>query len=320
MARRVWPWLTGVCALLSLAGCGFYQRAERPAWRSQAEEACLASKLVQPSAYITPMNEIDGPGICGMFHPFKLSGLAGGAISVEPPVTIDCSMIPALDAWLADVVQPRAHARFGEAVVGLTAFGAYSCRSVDNLPGTQLSEHAFGNAIDVSGFKLADGRTISIVKEWKHTDSQESAFLHEVHAGACSQFTTVLGPGADVFHYNHFHLDLAMHGHTNTGPRRYCKPTPSPDLLPAPPPSDGLPPAPDVEEPQDVARADGPASAEPIDLHGPNVETPPPVHAYVAAPTPPPAFSPRPPAAIGNDPDVTSTIAQMKRHASADGY
>ena len=313
MARRVWPWLIGGSALVSLAGCGFFEHAERPAWRSHAEEACLASRAVQPSAYIEPMNEIDGPGICGLRHPFKVSALAGGAVSVEKPATIDCSMIPALEAWLADVVQPRAQARFGQPVVALAAFGAYSCRSIDNIEGAQLSEHAFGNAIDVSGFKLADGRAISIVEDWRRTDSQESAFLHEVHAGACQHFTTVLGPGADAFHYNHFHLDLAMHGTTNTGARRYCKPTPSPELMTPPGPTDGLPPAPEIDEPMDVARLNSP-DASPLDLHGPTGALPAPVATYASPATPSPPLESiglRPPALIEARPqngDVTSSI------------
>src|SRR5208282_4120819 len=228
MARCVWPRALGVLVLVPLAGCGWFERAERPAWRTQAEDLCLSRGLVRPSAFVAPQPEIDGPSVCGMTHPFKVSALADGTVGVDKPVTIDCSMIPALEGWLADVVQPYAQARFGAPVVGLEAFGAYSCRPVDNIAGAQWSEHAFGNAIDVAGFRLADGREISIVRDWKRSDSQESAFLHEVHAGACQHFTTVLGPGADVFHYNHFHLDLAMHGATNNGPRRYCKPTPSP--------------------------------------------------------------------------------------------
>jgi Extensin-like protein C-terminus len=285
MARRVSPVLLGFCVLISLSGCGFLEHAERPAWRTQAENACLARGLVQPSAFITSVHEIDGPGICGLTHPFKVSGLVNGTVLVEGPVTIDCSMVPALEDWLAQVVQPAAQAHFGVPVVGLTAFGAYSCRSVDNIAGAQLSEHSFGNAIDISGFKLADGRTIVIVQDWKKTDTQESAFLHEAHAGACRHFTTVLGPGADVFHYNHFHLDLAMHGATNTGPRRYCKPTPSPALTPPPLPSDGLPAAPAVEEPMDIAQV-GSGSSGPMLLHGPTGELPPaPVYpAYNAAP------------------------------------
>lgn len=301
MACRVSPLFLGACALLSLSGCGVFERAERPAWRTQAENLCLARKLVEPSAFVTPAREIDGPGICGMVHPFKVSGLAGGTVSVESPVTIDCSMIPALEDWLAQVVQPAAQADFGEAVVGLTAFGAYSCRGIDNIPGAQLSEHSFGNAIDISGFRLADGRMIVIVQDWKKTGTPEATFLRQVHAGACEHFTTVLGPGADVFHYNHFHLDLAMHGETDTGPRRYCKPKPPPGLTPAPRQPDGLPPAPDIEEPMDIAQG----AAEPMVLHGPSAELPPPVRAYGAAP-------PTPPAAVGEgrptDWDITSSI------------
>jgi len=285
MARRVWPLALGGFALFSLAGCGWVEHAERPAWRAQAENVCLSRGLVKPSAYIEALPEISGPGICGMTHPFRAAALADGTVGVDKAVTIDCSMIPALEAWLADVVQPIARARFGSQVVGLEAFGAYSCRSVDNLAGTKLSEHAFGNAIDVSGFNLADGRHISIVRDWKKADTQESAFLHEIHAGACQHFTTVLGPGADVFHYNHFHLDLAMHGATNTGPRRYCKPLPSPNLLPPPGNPDGLPPAPDIEEPMDVARkrVDAPTprfAMAPMALHGFSGALPPPVQTY----------------------------------------
>jgi len=221
-------------------------------------------------------------------------------VSIESPVTIDCSMVPALEDWIAQVVQPAAQARFGVAVVGLTAFGAYSCRGIDNIAGAQLSEHSFGNAIDISGFRLADGRTIVIVERWKQTGTPESAFLHEVHAGACQHFTTVLGPGADVFHYNHFHLDLAMHGGTDTGPRRYCKPAPPAGATPTQP--DGLPPAPEIDEPMDIAQ--GGAGAEPMILHGLSAQLPPPAPASAApAPRPAPTGEGRP-----SDWDVTSSI------------
>src|SRR5208283_881186 len=208
MARRVRPVFLLFSAAVSLAGCGFFGRPERPVWRAQAESACFARKLVIPSATIVPAPEIDGPGICGMTRPLKVSALANGAIAVDRVLTIDCPMIPALEAWLNDIVEPNAQARFGQRVATLNVFGAYSCRSVDNIEGARLSEHAFGNAVDVAGFTLADGRTIEYVRDWKKADTQEAAFLHEAHAGACQYFTTVLGPGADVFHYNHIHLDL----------------------------------------------------------------------------------------------------------------
>ena len=291
MARSVWPSILSLSLVLELSGCGWIEREQRPAWRTQAENYCLAQGYVKASASLRPMPEIDGPGICGLTHPFKVSALVDGAVAIDKPVTIDCPMIPALEAWLNDTVQPAARARFGQPVVALDAFGAYSCRSVDNLANTKLSEHAFGNAIDVAGFRLADGRDIVIVRDWKKTDTQESAFLHEAHAGACQQFTTVLGPGADVFHYNHFHLDLAMHGKTNTGLRRYCKPFPAPNLLPPPAAPDGLPPAPDLEEPMDVAQAKRPRmpvfAQAPMALHGPDGALPPAPLAYEPEAPPP---------------------------------
>ena len=240
-------------AVLPAAGCGFFGRPERPAWRAQAENACFAKNLVTPSAYVVPSREIDGPGICGMTRPLKVSALSDGTVGTDKVLTIDCPMIPALEAWLKDIVQPDAQARFGQQVATVNVFGAYSCRSIDNEPGARLSEHAFGNAVDVAGFTLMDGRKLTFVRDWKGDGTQEAAFLHEVHAGACSYFTTVLGPGADVFHYNHVHLDLANHGRTNTGLRRVCKPLPSPTLTPPPASPDGLPPAPEIDEPQDIA-------------------------------------------------------------------
>ena len=253
MARCVRPWGLAVLAALALAGCGFFGRPERPAWRTQAENACFAKNLVRLTEFIAPSEEIDGPGICGMTRPLKVSALSDGKIGVDKLLTIDCPMIPAMEAWLRDIVEPAAQARFGQRIATVNVFGAYSCRSIDNEPGARLSEHAFGNAVDVAGFTLADGRTLQYVRDWKSAGA-EAAFLHEAHAGACQYFTTVLGPGADVFHYNHIHLDLANHGATDTGPRRICKPTPAPDLLPPRGRPDGLPPAPDIEEPLDIAR------------------------------------------------------------------
>ena len=104
MARCVWPKVALVAALMSLAGCGWLERAERPVWRAQAENLCLERGLVRPSASIAPLPEIDGPGICGMTHPLKLSALTDGAVVVDKPVTIDCPMVVALEGWLAEVV------------------------------------------------------------------------------------------------------------------------------------------------------------------------------------------------------------------------
>ena len=70
-------------------------------------------------------------------------------------------------------------------------------------------------------FRFADGREVAVVKGWRGAP-EEQEFLREVFTGACNYFTTVLGPGADAFHYDHFHLDLARHD--PRGERHVCKP------------------------------------------------------------------------------------------------
>jgi hypothetical protein len=161
-------------------------------------------------------------------------------------------MVAELDTWLADVVQPAALARFGAPVAQIDSMGSYNCRGMNNQIGARLSEHSFGNAIDIGGFELADGRKITLVRDWSHGDPQTRAFLHDVHNGACGHFTTVLSPGSNPFHYNHIHVDLAMHGMTSTGPRRICKP--APQMTEPPSRKDNLPEAPDIDDDLDIAQ------------------------------------------------------------------
>jgi hypothetical protein len=75
-----------------------------------------------------------------------------------------------------------------------------------------ISEHAFGNALDIAAFTLADGRRISVETGWKGMP-EEQGFLHDVQASACREFTTVLAPGSNVYHYNHIHVDLMRRAH-----------------------------------------------------------------------------------------------------------
>ncbi len=251
------PFLIAIAGFGSLAGCSDYRHAERPPWRAQAEEVCLAKGLVRESASLRAVPPMDGPGICGATHPFKVTALDGGYVALNSTQTLDCPMIAALDAWMREVVQPAAEARFGERVVKVDSMGSYNCRGINNKSGAGLSEHSFANAIDIGSFTLASGRSLSIQRGFNGADEQERAFLHEAHAGACSHFTTVLGPGYNIFHYNHFHLDLALHGSTSRGPRRYCKPVPQ-TTLPEPPVKDRMPDPPAIEEEMDIARAPQP--------------------------------------------------------------
>jgi hypothetical protein len=206
--------------LLGLVGCGRFSFETREPWRRQAEEACLSAGHVRTSAYMSFGKEIDGPGSCGITWPVRASAFAGGTVGLTSRVTLACPIIPSINVWLAKTVQPAAELYFGQRVVDLRA-GSYNCRGRNNQYGAKVSEHGYGNALDVMAFRLADGREVTVKGGWRG-DAVEQDFLREVFVGACSYFTTVLGPGSDMFHYDHFHLDLARHDPAQR--RHICKP------------------------------------------------------------------------------------------------
>ncbi len=249
----------------------------------------MAQRLVQPSAYVQPEPAIDGPGICGLTQPFKVTALLDGEVTFDSGYTLDCPMIAALNNWVRDVVEPAAQARFNAHVVEIMSMGSYSCRCINGMAGARLSEHAFGNAIDISGFRLSDGREITVVRDWLHGDPASEAFLRDVHSGACTTFTTVLGPGYNIFHYNHIHVDLAMRGDTSTGPRRVCRP--ELETIPVNDhPPDGLPEPPPLDDDLDISQA-GAANAQALALHVPGGD----IDAAVPAPVVDSAYHAAPP-------------------------
>jgi hypothetical protein len=139
--------------------------------------------------------------------PAQNSVAAFGPVTVKPTATLACPIVSVLDRWLAEQVQPAAMRWFGARVVEIKQISAYSCRGMNGNANAHISEHAFGNALDIAGFTLADGRQISVEHGWKGMP-EEQGFLHDVQATACQQFTTVLAPGSNVYHYNHIHVDL----------------------------------------------------------------------------------------------------------------
>lgn len=354
MKRGVALYLVGSTVLVALAGCGrgWLSFEEREPWRREAEIACLKSGAVKPGPAITPIEAIEGPGICGADHPFKVTALGdngilgytndlrppaaipqtlrnlppygrstgvgyyngpqdfdpsngadarrgddpdpplplhthgsepeeeaeadevppgvdpfavpgarppaagrygggsrpdvypqarpypaapdsappplgprsspvqfAGATMITPAATLACPMVSALDQWIAQAVQPAAQRWFGQPVVEIKQISAYSCRGMNGQRGAPISEHAFGNALDIAAFTLADRRRIVVKSGWRG-EPEEQGFLRDVQAAACEQFSTVLAPGSNVYHYDHIHVDLRR----RRSGRGICKP------------------------------------------------------------------------------------------------
>lgn len=206
-----------------LWGCGTtgpnFQVRDDP-WRTPEERACLASGVVRQTAFVHPRSALGGPSVCGAVEPFEMSAADGGRVALDPPASLRCPMIPQIDRWVKDVVEPAARYYFRQELVGVKVLASYSCRPMNSVDGAMISEHAYANAIDIGGFALADGQTVSVLRGWDGSRA-EQAFLRDVHDASCRYFTTVLGPNYNSLHHNHFHLDLAHHG--RDGLMHICK-------------------------------------------------------------------------------------------------
>jgi len=219
-------YLVAPLVALGLFGCRAFNYEERAPWRAQAEEQCIAQRLVQTSSYVEPVTEINGEYSCGMNHPFKILAASEGQVSMKPQATLGCPMTVAFNRWLGEIAQPAAQAWFGEQIVEVKQLSSYSCRRIGGTG--NMSEHGFGNALDVAGFTFASGRIVTVKHGWNGSQ-EERGFLRQVHAGGCEVFTTVLGPGYDAAHHDHFHFDLARRSSV------VCRPTPQLILPPRQP-------------------------------------------------------------------------------------
>lgn len=211
-----------IAVMLILWGCSTAPEfvARHEPWRADEERACLSSGIVRENSYVRGRSALGGPSVCGTSRPFEMSAAARGRVSMKPVALLRCPMIPQIERWVETVVEPAARMYLGGQIVELKVAASYACRPINHQSGARLSEHGHANALDVSAFYLADGRVVTVKGGW-HGSAGERAFLRAVHKGACDGFTTVLGPDADRFHHDHFHVDLARHG--RDGLMRICK-------------------------------------------------------------------------------------------------
>ena len=149
---------------------------------------------------------------CRFTDGVRLSPESGRSIGYAPAgVVTACPVAAALALWERDVLQPAARRHFGSRVVRIDHAGSYSCRRLYGQSEGPFSEHATADAIDIFGFRLANGRRISVLRGWQG-DAADAAFLREARDGACDLFATVLSPDYNRAHADHFHLDQANRG------------------------------------------------------------------------------------------------------------
>lgn len=153
--------------------------------------------------------EADETG-CSIPYPITVKSL-GETIGLEPEAEMNCAMAEAGARFAKDVISPAAQNVFGQTLKSISHASAYVCRPRNGTH--KLSEHAFGNALDIASFTLSDGTVIAVELA---PPEKNGIFVDKVRSAACGPFKTVLGPGSNADHAEHLHFDLAPRRHGGT--------------------------------------------------------------------------------------------------------
>ena len=184
------------------------QAVGTPSFTSAEAKQC-AFDLKQAGVRFTPLPNEDHGGGCTSIDSVKVLDVG---VPVSGLGAMTCPLAKNFAAWVQYAVKPAARKYLGQEVVKIETFGTYSCRNIYGGRSGRMSQHAFSNAIDVSGFLLADGRRVMLDGGWTGDKSSQD-FLRALHKSGCRRFGTVLGPDYNAAHYNQFHFDLSGNGY-----------------------------------------------------------------------------------------------------------
>jgi len=174
--------------------------------RMPASEVACRQRLKKLRVEFTDVPRISNGRACGIDYPIQLTGLSG-VIDIKPAVKLNCEVTEAFAKWVKNELAPSARYRYLSGIKTIKPLGGYSCRTMNSKRGNPMSEHAHGNAIDVGKFVLNSGKEIDVRKPGFFA-FREKGLLKAVRSDSCKYFNTVLGPGSDPQHNDHFHFDL----------------------------------------------------------------------------------------------------------------
>lgn len=169
----------------------------------EADQACRA-RLKAIGVVFEARPPLADPQGCSLPFPIAVSRLADD-IALQPEAVLNCPMAEAAAKFATSVISPAAEATYKARLKEVANASAYVCRPRNGT--SKLSEHAFGNALDMARFVLTDGTAIDVAAT---SDPKAGKFLADIRKAACGPFKTVLGPGSDADHALHFHFDLAF--------------------------------------------------------------------------------------------------------------
>jgi hypothetical protein len=161
-------------------------------------------------------------GNCKVANPVQITTIysSTGRINFPAEPVLNCIFAKQFTTWVSDIAGPVVKAETGEALAAISTGPGYECRGRNGDGSGKISEHAFGNAVDITSFRLKSRESMPVANVTR-TGNVESKWLMALRVSACGYFTTVLGPGSNAAHAEHYHFDLGLHG--RSGNYKICE-------------------------------------------------------------------------------------------------
>ncbi|EHG7612471.1 extensin [Citrobacter sedlakii] len=133
-----------------------------------------------------------------------------GAVKLSSSFLASCPLALSAALFVEQQARPLTEQFMASRLTRIDHLGSFACRNIYHRPDARRSEHASAQALDISGFRLADGRNISVLRGWKQDES--ATWLRAMLSASCQYFGNGLGPEYNAAHANHFHLGMRGYG------------------------------------------------------------------------------------------------------------
>jgi hypothetical protein len=171
--------------------------------RLKSDGALCHAALRRSRLQFTPQADRRVDGDCSFINAVR-SDVSPIAWNIRPNAT--CVLTAAL-YWYQGRLQEIARREMKSPLIRIDHVGIFACRNVNNEAGGSRSQHASANAIDITAFHFADGRTVTVTRDYGKPN-EAGRFLAAAHDAACGIFNGVLGPDYNRLHATHFHFDM----------------------------------------------------------------------------------------------------------------
>ena len=157
---------------------------------------------------ITSQSVADSAGECPLTDVVRVRDF--GVVKLSSSFLASCPLALRSALYVGQQAAPLTERLMMSQLTRIEHLGSYACRNIYHRPDARRSEHASAQALDISGFILADGRHVTVLRGWKQEES--ATWLQALLSTSCQYYGNGLGPDYNAAHANHFHLGIRGFG------------------------------------------------------------------------------------------------------------